>query len=173
MDQVKHAKPKAISDFRPIHRRCGFDSVCGDKRVGKAFAGKHVSCWQGPQRPPLCRASDRSPAVHSTGRSAQADAARTRLAQSQAPRAHRHLAAAVAPANPQTVAGVPIRRELAEYLAAPQRSRTRPGPPHATLLTAAAVPRSATLHRIQRGAQVVPAPALPQPYARAAILKRD
>jgi len=50
-----------------------------------------------------------------------AAAARARLAQSQAPGTHGRRTAAVAAAKPQTITGVPIRRELAEHLTAPQR----------------------------------------------------
>ncbi|MFM0564630.1 hypothetical protein PQQ80_32950, partial [Paraburkholderia sediminicola] len=59
--------------------------------------------------------------MRSVGRSAKAAAAGTHLAQSQAPGTHCHLTTAVAPANPQTIASVPIGRQLAEHLTAPQR----------------------------------------------------
>ncbi|NPT62560.1 hypothetical protein [Paraburkholderia elongata] len=109
----------------------------------------------------------------SVGRSAKAAAAGTHLAQSQAPGTHCHLTTAVAPANPQTIASVPIGRQLAEHLTAPQRRGTRSGSPHTTLLTAAAIPRSAALYRLQFGSHVAAAPAPPEPHVGAAILKRD
>lgn len=109
----------------------------------------------------------------SAGQRAEAAATRTRLAEPQAPGAHRHLIAAIAPANPLAVAGIAIRRQLAEYLAALQRGRARPGPPHAALLTAATITRLAALNRIERGGDVGAAPAPPEPNASAAILKRD
>lgn len=81
----------------------------------------------GPPR--RCGASDK-PAAHamtkasrlcrSVGRSAEAAAARARLAQSQAPGTHRCLTTAVTPANPQAISSVSIGRQLAEHLTAPQ-----------------------------------------------------
>ena len=56
----------------------------------------------------------------SVGRIAEAAAARTRLAQSQAPGAYCCLTTAVTPANPQAISSVLIGRQLAEYLAAAQ-----------------------------------------------------
>ena len=55
------------------------------------------------------------------GRSDEATAARVGLAGSQTPGAHCRLSTAVAPASPQAIALVPLRCQLAENLAAPQR----------------------------------------------------
>jgi hypothetical protein len=88
--------------------------------------------------------------------------ARTRLAQPQAAGAHCRLTTAVAPANPQTTASVPIGRQLAWA-----------GPPDTTLLTAATVPRSAAFYRFQFDSHVAAATAAPEPDIGAAILKRD
>jgi transposase len=79
--------------------------------------------------PPRRGASDKQAAYavikasrlcRSVGRSAEAAATRTRLAQSQAPGTHCCLTTAVTPANPQAISSVSIGRQLAEYLAAPQ-----------------------------------------------------
>ncbi len=109
----------------------------------------------------------------SVARSAKAAAARTRLAQTQAPGTDGRLSAAFASADPQAIASVPLRRQLAEHLAAAQRGRARSRPPHPTLLEAAAIPRLAALHRIQPGAHIAAAFAPPEPHLSAAVLNRD
>lgn len=100
-------------------------------------------------------------------------ATRTRLPQSQPPGTHFRLTSAVAPANPQPVAGIPIGGQLPEHLTALQRRRPRARPPHTTLLAATAIPRFAALYRIESGRHVGTAPAHPKPHVGAKVLARD
>jgi hypothetical protein len=111
--------------------------------------------------------------IRSPIRNNNTHATRARLPQPQPSGTHFRLTPAITPAYPQPVACIPVGSQLPEHLAALQRRRPRAGPPHATLLAAAAIPRFTALHRVQSSRHVGAAPARPKPHVGAKVLARD
>lgn len=155
--------PKRKRPFRSSARKAVSDFPAVAGQLHHSTVTDH-SPQSANQANALCRA---------IGRSDQAEFARARLTQPEPSSAHCRFTTAVAPADPQSLAGVTLRRQLAEYFAALQRGRARSRSPHATLLAAAAIVHFTAFHPLQGGTHKATAPAFPEPHLSAAILKRN